>query len=150
MQGASDLIVLLESGTGAENLWQPELADGALHVCDLALCWLRGLDPLRRFPANTANHVGVSQGLWSALSGLHAQSGGQGLGYARVKRRSAIGGANEGALLHGAHGAHGGGAIKGLCTSIGEGRHAGECAHLQRWSGSGWAQRRCSRLLTRL
>lgn len=37
MKGAGNVVVLLQSRAASENLRQPELADGALHVSNLAL-----------------------------------------------------------------------------------------------------------------
>lgn len=76
---ASNAVILLQSRTATEDLWQPELADGVLHVCDPALGWLRCLDPLRRFAADTTHHVGVSQSLGCTLGGprlAYARRGG--------------------------------------------------------------------------
>ena len=85
MQRAGTLIVLLDSWTAAEYLGEPELPDGTFHVLDLSLGWSGSLDPLGRFPADTADHVGVGQGFWRLLNGLHVQSGGERLGDARVE-----------------------------------------------------------------
>lgn len=37
MKGAGNVVVLLQSRTASENLRQPELADGALHVSNFSL-----------------------------------------------------------------------------------------------------------------
>lgn len=46
VQGPSDLVVLLQPWTAPQNLWQPELADGALHMPNLSLRRCRRFDPL--------------------------------------------------------------------------------------------------------
>ena len=79
-------------GAAAQDFGEPELADGTLHVGNLALAWSRRLDPLRWLAADTADHVGVSQGLGRPQAGLHAQSRGQRLDHARVQRRRPAGG----------------------------------------------------------
>jgi hypothetical protein len=74
VQGSSNLIILLQSGAAAQNLWQPELTDGALHVANLSLVWGGSLDPLRGFTANTAYHVGMSESLGGPLGGFDVES----------------------------------------------------------------------------
>lgn len=91
VQGASNLVVLLQPWATSEYFWQPELTDGTLHVTNLALGWLGRLYPLRRLPANTTDHVGMSKGLRGALLGLCAKGGGNWLGDPRVEGRGAAG-----------------------------------------------------------
>jgi hypothetical protein len=45
-------------------------------MLNLALRGLRCSDPLRRFSAHTADHVGMSEGLGSSLCGLHIEGSG--------------------------------------------------------------------------
>lgn len=89
MKRTRNLVVLLQSGAASENLGEPELANSALHVSNLALSRRGGLDPLRRLPANTADHVGMGKRLGSALLRLDVEGRRDGLGDAGVKRRSA-------------------------------------------------------------
>lgn len=91
MQSTSNLVVLLKARAAAENLGKPELADGTLHVSNLALSGCGRLDPLGRLAADTAYHVGMSEGLGSALLGLVAEGRGNGLCDARVERRGPAG-----------------------------------------------------------
>lgn len=91
VQRPGNLVVLLETRAAAENLGQPELADGTLHVANLALSGRRCLDPLRGLTANTADHVGMGERLGRALLGLGGESRGDGLGDAGVQRRGAAG-----------------------------------------------------------
>jgi len=91
MKRPRNIVILLETRAASEDLWQPELANGTLHVAYLALGRRRCLDPLRRFPSDTAHHIGMGQSLWSPLLGLHVQSRGNRLGDARVKRGSPAG-----------------------------------------------------------
>lgn len=91
MQGAGDLIVVLEARAAPQDLGQPELGHGALHVLDLALRRRRGLHPLGGLAADTADHVGMGEGLGGPLGGLRADVGGRGLRDARVQRRGAAG-----------------------------------------------------------
>ena len=90
MQRSSNLIILLQSRAASQNLGQPELANGALHMTDLPLRGGGGSNPLRRLTTNTADHVGMGEGLGGALGGLHSLRLG-GLGDARVQRRGATG-----------------------------------------------------------
>lgn len=46
VQSSSNLIILFESGTAAQNLWQPELAYGTFHVANFALSRRWGFHPL--------------------------------------------------------------------------------------------------------
>lgn len=74
MESSGNLVILLQARAASEDFWQPELTDRTLHMADLALGRLWCLDPLRRFPSDTAYHVGVGQGLWGPLLGLDIQS----------------------------------------------------------------------------
>ena len=85
VQSACDLIVLLQPRAASQDLWQPELADGALHVSNLALGRLRCLDPLRGLSAHTAYHVRMRERLGRPLIGLGAQLRGNWLRDARVE-----------------------------------------------------------------
>ena len=69
MQGPGDLIVLLQPGAGAQDLGQPELPDGALHVADFALVGRGGPHPLGGFATHPTDHVGMGEGLGGALGG---------------------------------------------------------------------------------
>lgn len=91
VQGPGNLIILFQPRTAAQDLGQPELAHGALHVSDLALGRSGRADPLRWFTADTTDHVGVSQGLGGALGGFCVGLGGNGLGDPGVQRRGATG-----------------------------------------------------------
>lgn len=91
MQSSSDIVVLFQPRTAAKNLGQPELADGALHVSDLALGRRRCLYPLRGFAADAAHHIGMREGLGGPLLGLAIERPGDGLGDARVERRGPTG-----------------------------------------------------------
>lgn len=91
MQGTSNLIVLLQSRAAAQNLRQPKLPDGALHMADLPLSGGRRADPLGGFPANTTDHVGMGQGLRGSLGGFRTHLRGNGLGNARMQRGGATG-----------------------------------------------------------
>lgn len=86
MQSPRSLVVLLKTGAAAEDLGEPELPDGALHVGDFALGGSGSLDPLRRLTADTADHVGMSERLGGSLLGLLDQGGGNGLGDAGMQR----------------------------------------------------------------
>lgn len=88
MQGSCNLIILLQSRTATQNLRQPELANGALHMTDFPLGRGGGSNPLRRFTTNTTDHIGMGEGLGGALRGLHSLRL-DGLGDARVQRRGA-------------------------------------------------------------
>lgn len=90
MQSSSNLIILLQSRTTTQNLRQPELTNGALHMTDLPLGGGGGSNPLRRFTTNTTDHIGMGKGLGGALGGLHSLRL-NGLGDARVQRRGATG-----------------------------------------------------------
>lgn len=89
MQSSSNLIVLLQSRATSENLWQPKLANGALHMTDFPLSGCGGLYPLRRLTADTTYHVGMSEGLGSSLNGFDIETRWDWLGDARMKRRGA-------------------------------------------------------------
>lgn len=92
MQGAGNVIVLLQSRAASEDLGQPELADSTLHVADFALRWRGRLDPLRRLAANATDHVGMGQSLGGALLGLVVGKGrGNWLCDPRVEGRGATG-----------------------------------------------------------
>ena len=90
MQSSSNLIILLQSRTTTQNLRQPELTNGALHMTDLPLGGGGGSNPLRRFTTNTTDHIGMGESLGGALGGLHSLRL-NGLGDARVQRRGATG-----------------------------------------------------------
>ena len=70
MESSGNLIVLFQTRAAAEDLWKPELADGTLHVLNTSLdgCW--SANPLRRFAPNTADHIGMGEGLGGALGRL--------------------------------------------------------------------------------
>lgn len=71
VQRSSDFVVLVNSRAAPKDLGEPELADGALHMANLALGRDRCLDPLGWLPTHTTYHVGMSEGLWrSSLPGL--------------------------------------------------------------------------------
>ncbi len=86
MQRPRILIILLQSRTATQDLWQPELPHGTLHMPDLALCRRRRLNPLGWLAAHTAHHVGMREGLRGTLLRLDVQCGGDGLGDAGVQR----------------------------------------------------------------
>lgn len=90
MQSSSNLVILLQSRTAPQNLGQPELANGALHMTDLPLSGGGGSNPLRRLTTDTTDHVGMGESLGGALGGLHSLGLG-GLGDARVQRRGTTG-----------------------------------------------------------
>lgn len=73
MERTCNLIILLQTRTATQYLWQPELLDSAFHVGDLSLRWCGSLDPLGRFSPHTAYHVCVGERLWSPLTGLHTE-----------------------------------------------------------------------------
>lgn len=87
VQSAGNLIILLQSRAASEDLGEPELGHGTLHVADLALDRRRCLHPLRGLAAHAADHVGMGEGLGGPLLGLDIQRRRDGLGDARVKRR---------------------------------------------------------------
>jgi hypothetical protein len=87
MQSPGNLIILLKPGTASEDLWQPELTYGTLHMANLALCWSGRFYPLRWFPSNTAYHVRMGQSLWGPLLRLDIQGRGNRLCDPRVQRR---------------------------------------------------------------
>lgn len=91
MESSGNLIVLLKTRAASEDLGQPELAHGTLHVANLSLSWGRGLYPLRWLSSDTTHHVGMSESLGRTLLGLQVQSGRNRLGDARVQRRSPAG-----------------------------------------------------------
>lgn len=91
MQRTSNVIVLLQPWATAKDLRQPKLADGALHVPNLALSWGRGLDPLGRLAANTTDHVGMCKRLGRPLLGFGVEGRGDGLCDSRMQRRSPAG-----------------------------------------------------------
>ena len=87
MEGPRNLVVLLEPRAASQNLWQPEGANCALHVSNLALARCRRLDPLRWLPSHTAYHVCVGQRLGTLCSLSHVQRRGKRLGDSRMKGR---------------------------------------------------------------
>jgi hypothetical protein len=91
MKRSCNLIVLLQSWATAQDLWEPELADGTFHMLNLALSRWRSLDPLRRFSSNTANHVRMGQSLWSSLTRLNVQRSRKRLRDPRVQRGCSTG-----------------------------------------------------------
>lgn len=91
MQGASNVVILLQPRAAAQDLRQPKLPDSTLHVSDLALGRGRGLDPLGRLAANTTDHVGMCKGLGRPLLVLGIESRGNWLGNSRMKRRCPAG-----------------------------------------------------------
>jgi hypothetical protein len=91
MERPRNLIVLLQSGTATQDLWQPELANGRLHVANLSLGGGWSLDPLRRLSADTTYHVRVGEGLRGALRRLDVEGGRNWLSYPRVERRGSAG-----------------------------------------------------------
>lgn len=91
MQRTGNLVVLLESRAAAQDLGEPELADGTLHVCDLALSGLGSASPLRGLTTDTTDHVGMGQGLGGTLARLGTvHGGGHWLDDARMQRRGAV------------------------------------------------------------
>lgn len=91
VQRPCNLVVLLESGAASQDLRQPELTNCTLHVPDLSLWWRRSSSPLRRLPANTTYHVGMGEGLGSALADLRLAHVASGLRNATVQTGCAIG-----------------------------------------------------------
>jgi hypothetical protein len=91
VQGASNLIVLLQTRATSQDLGEPELTDGTLHVLNLPLRRRRRLDPLCWLSANTADHVGMGEGLGGSLRGFQVERGWNWLGDARVQRRGTAG-----------------------------------------------------------
>lgn len=91
MKGSGNLVVLLQPRAAAQDLRQPELADGALHVANFPLSRGGRSDPLGRLTADTAYHVGMGEGLGGTLGGLDIKIRGNGLGYARMERGGAAG-----------------------------------------------------------
>lgn len=91
MKSPGNFVILLETGAAPQNLWQPKLSNGTLHMANLALSWSWSLDPLRRFPSNAAYHVGMGQSLRSPLLRLHIEGGRNRLCNARVQRRCPTG-----------------------------------------------------------
>lgn len=120
VQRTSNLVILLQPGAATQDLGQPELSNGALHVSNLALRGRRRLDPLRGLAADTADHVRMRESLWGPLLGLGGESSRRGLGDSGVKRGSAAGDqevVSASALIAGA-----GPAITIACPRTGEGR----------------------------
>lgn len=99
MQGTSNIIILLQPGATAQDLRQPELANSTLHVSNFALSRGRGLDPLGRLPANTADHVGMCECLGCPLLSFGVEGRGDGLGDSRVQRRRPAGDDQVGVAL---------------------------------------------------
>ena len=91
VESTGNLVVLLEPRAAAQDLWEPELAYGTLHVANLALGRRGSLDPLGGLATNTAHHVGVGESLGGPLLGLHVKRRGDRLGDARVQRRGPAG-----------------------------------------------------------
>ena len=92
VQGPGDLIVLLQPGAGAQDLGQPELPDGALHVADFALVGPGGPHPLGGFATHPTDHVGMGEGLGGALGGgLGTHLRGKRLNDAGMQRGGATG-----------------------------------------------------------
>lgn len=91
MKRSGNLIILLQPGAAPQNLGQPELTDGALHMADLPLGRGGSADPLRRLPTNTTDHVSMSQGLGGSLGGLGVDLRWDRLGDAGMQRRGATG-----------------------------------------------------------
>lgn len=97
MQRPCDFIVLLESWAASQYLGQPKLANGALHMADLALWRSRRSGPLGWLATNTAHHVGMGESLGSSLVDFWLVHLASRLGNARVQRRSPVG--NDEVLL---------------------------------------------------
>ena len=91
VQRPCNLVVLLESGTASQDLRQPELTNSTLHVPDLSLRRCRCSSPLRGLPANTTYHVGMCEGLGSALADLWLAHMASGLRNLTVQTGCAIG-----------------------------------------------------------
>lgn len=85
MQGFGNFIILFQTGTASQDLRQPKLAHGSFHVSNLSLCWRGSPDPLGRFPANTANHVRMSESLGGSLRSFRIGLRRDGLRNAGVK-----------------------------------------------------------------
>lgn len=75
MQSAGNLVIMLQPGTASQDLRQPELADGTLHMADLTLGRGGSLHPLGGLPAHATDHVGMGEGLWSPLDRLGVECG---------------------------------------------------------------------------
>lgn len=91
VQRPCNLIVLFQPRTASQNLRQPELTDGALHVPNLSLRRRGCPGPLRWLTTNTAHHVGMGEGLWCALIDLGLVHLTSRLCDARMKRRGPVG-----------------------------------------------------------
>lgn len=104
VQRSRNLIILFQPRAATQNLGQPELANGTLHVLNLPLYWCWRLDPLGWLTANTTDHVGMGQGLWRALCGLQVQCRGNWLGDTRMQRRRATGDNERSVGLVSSHG----------------------------------------------
>lgn len=85
MQGFGDFIILFQTGAASQDLRQPKLAHGSFHVTNLSLRWRGSPDPLGRFPTNTANHVGMSEGFGGSLRSFRIGLRRDGLRNAGVK-----------------------------------------------------------------
>ena len=79
IQSACDLIVLLQSWATPQDFWQPELANGTLHVPNPSLSWWRCFDPLCRFSSHSTYHIRMSESLGSPLIRLDVERRGNGL-----------------------------------------------------------------------
>lgn len=87
VQALCNLIILLESRAAPKNLRKPKLPNGSLHMSNLSLRRWRSLHPLRRLSSHTTHHIGMGEGLWRPLGGLHVQCRRNRLCNAGVQRR---------------------------------------------------------------
>lgn len=91
MKSSSDLVILLETGAAAKDLWKPELSNSTLHMLNASLDGCRSTNPLRGLAPNTTDHVGMSECLGCTLGRLRHESGGHWLRDARMKRGGSTG-----------------------------------------------------------
>lgn len=89
VKSTRNFVVLLKTRAASQNLREPELSHGTLHVANLSLSGSGSLDPLRGLAANTTHHVSMGESLGRASLGLDVEGGGNGLCNARVQRRGA-------------------------------------------------------------
>ena len=91
MQCPRNLVILLKTGTAAEDFRQPELTNCTFHVTNLALRRRGSLDPLRWLPSNTADHVSMSESLGCPLLRFRTERRRNRLRDPRVERRCPAG-----------------------------------------------------------
>lgn len=75
MQRSCNFVVLLKARAATQDLGEPELTHGSLHVANLTLGGGGGLDPLGGFATNTAYHIRMGECFRCPLGGLDGECG---------------------------------------------------------------------------